>query len=115
MVSKRRHWRAIGIVVVASALAAGSNAFAAASCDVRAYGATPNATTMNTNAIQAAIDACAKKGGGKVLLDGGIFLSGPIVLKNTSVSVPSRAWLISVPTALVATLAILFYAHRLQG
>jgi DNA-binding winged helix-turn-helix (wHTH) protein/tetratricopeptide (TPR) repeat protein len=32
-----------------------------------------------------------------------------------SVSVPSRAWLISVPTALVATLAILFYAHRLQG
>jgi DNA-binding winged helix-turn-helix (wHTH) protein/tetratricopeptide (TPR) repeat protein len=32
-----------------------------------------------------------------------------------SVSVPGRPWLISVPAALVATLAILFYAHRLQG
>jgi len=82
MVSRRGHWRAIGIIVVTSAVAAGSNAFAAATCDVRAYGAVPNATTMNTNAIQAAIDACAKKGGGKVLLDGGTFLSGPIVLKN---------------------------------
>jgi polygalacturonase len=49
---------------------------------VRAYGATPNGTTMNTSAIQAAIDACAKKGGGKVLLDGGTFLSGPIILKS---------------------------------
>jgi polygalacturonase len=68
-------------IILATALAAGSNAFAA-TCDVRAYGATPNGTTINTNAIQAAIDACAQKGGGKVLLDGGIFLTGPIVLKS---------------------------------
>ena len=51
-------------------------------CDVRAYGAKADGITMNTNAIQAAVDACAKKGGGKVTLDGGIFLSGPIVLKS---------------------------------
>jgi polygalacturonase len=55
---------------------------AATVCNVRAYGAKADATTMNTSAIQAAIDACATKGGGKVTLDGGIFLSGPIVLKS---------------------------------
>jgi polygalacturonase len=81
MASERHRCKVSEIVILATALAAGSNAFAA-TCDVRAYGATPNATTMNTNAIQAAIDACAKKGGGKVLLDGGTFLSGPIVLKS---------------------------------
>jgi TolB-like protein/Tfp pilus assembly protein PilF len=31
------------------------------------------------------------------------------------VSVPGRAWLISLPAALVVVLAIVFYAHRLQG
>jgi polygalacturonase len=76
MASEWRH-----CILLAIGLAAGSNAFAA-TCDVRAYGANPNGTTMNTNAIQAAIDACAQKGGGKVLLDGGAFLSGPIVLKS---------------------------------
>jgi polygalacturonase len=55
---------------------------AATVCDVRAYGAKADATTMNTSAIQSAIDACAKKGGGKVTLDGGTFMSGPIVLKS---------------------------------
>jgi polygalacturonase len=82
MASESRRWKAPEIVILATALAAGSNAVAATTCDVRAYGATPNGTTMNTSAIQAAIDACAKKGGGKVLLDGGTFLSGPIVLKS---------------------------------
>ena len=81
MASERPRWKVFEIILLATVLAAGSTAFAA-TCDVRAYGATPNGTTMNTNAIQAAIDACAEKGGGKVLLDGGTFLSGPIVLKS---------------------------------
>jgi polygalacturonase len=55
---------------------------AATVCDVRAYGAKADGTTMNTSAIQAAIDACSKKGGGKVTLYGGTYLSGPIILKS---------------------------------
>jgi polygalacturonase len=55
---------------------------AATVCDARTYGAKAEASTMNTSAIQAAIDACAKKGGGKVTLAGGTFLSGPIVLRS---------------------------------
>lgn len=51
-------------------------------CDARHYGAKPDGTTMNTAAIQKAIDACAQQGGGRVILDGGTFLSGPIVLKS---------------------------------
>jgi hypothetical protein len=64
---------ALGGAVVANAVTV---------CDVRAYGAKADGTAMNTNAIQAAVDACAKKGGGKVTLDGGIFLSGPVVMKS---------------------------------
>jgi polygalacturonase len=74
----------ISIVILAGAatLCCGATANAATVCDASAYGAKADGTTMNTNAIQAAIDACAKKGGGKVRLDGGAFLSGPIVLKS---------------------------------
>jgi polygalacturonase len=66
------------MLVLGSAVAAN----AATVCDARAYGAKADGTTMNTSAIQAAIDACSKKGGGKVTLDGGTYLTGPIVLKS---------------------------------
>ena len=51
-------------------------------CDSHAYGAKADGTTKDTKAIQAAIDDCAKAGGGTVKLSGGTFLSGPIVLKT---------------------------------
>src|SRR5215475_9102721 len=51
-------------------------------CVARSYGAKPDGTTKNTTALQSAIDDCAKSGGGTVSLSGGIFLSGPIVLKS---------------------------------
>jgi polygalacturonase len=50
--------------------------------DVRKYGAKADGKTNDAAAIQKAIDACNKGGGGVVLLDKGIYLSGGIKLKD---------------------------------
>lgn len=50
--------------------------------DPRQFGAKADAKTVDTQAIQAAIDACAAAGGGAVRLSGGVFLSGAIVLRS---------------------------------
>jgi hypothetical protein len=50
-------------------------------CDVKQYGAKGDGVTKDTAAIQAAIDDCATTGG-EVLLEGGVFLSGMIVLAS---------------------------------
>lgn len=46
------------------------------------YGAVSNGLTLNTKAINAAIDARSSKGGGVVLIPAGLWLTGPIVLKS---------------------------------
>ena len=53
-----------------------------ANCDARTYGARGDGQSKDTAAIQAAIDACAKEGGGTVVLSAGTYLSAPIVLKS---------------------------------
>ncbi|BAV04523.1 Pectate lyase superfamily protein [Filimonas lacunae] len=50
--------------------------------NITRYGAKPDGVTLNTQAINGAIDACSKKGGGVVVVPGGFWLTGPIVLKN---------------------------------
>ena len=76
---------AVGLVSVPMMTAATVAAPAAAVgkvCDATKYGAKGDGVARDTKAIQAAIDACTAKGGGTVTLSKGIFLSGPIVLKN---------------------------------
>lgn len=63
-------------------LTIGAALLSAADFDVRRYGAKGNGVRMDTKAIQKAIDACSKKGGGRVVLRDGTFLTGPIKLKD---------------------------------
>ncbi len=52
-------------------------------CNVRQYGAKGDGITKDTAAIQKAINVCASKGGGTVVLDGApVFVSAPILLKS---------------------------------
>ncbi|PTQ96999.1 polygalacturonase [Mucilaginibacter yixingensis] len=46
------------------------------------FGAKSDGITLNTKAINNAIDACSAKGGGVVLVPQGYWLTGPIVLKS---------------------------------
>jgi polygalacturonase len=46
------------------------------------FGAKADGVTLNTKAINSAIDACNKKGGGVVLVPEGFWLTGPIELKS---------------------------------
>lgn len=63
-------------------LAAFTNFVKAADFNILKFGAVGDGTTLNTEAIQKAIDACYQSGGGKVIFPEGKFLSGTIVLKD---------------------------------
>jgi DNA sulfur modification protein DndE len=56
--------------------------FADQSFNIVDYGAIGNGLTLNTEAFAKAIDACSGKGGGKVIVPAGIWLTGPIVFKS---------------------------------
>ena len=46
------------------------------------FGAKADGLTINTKAINAAIDACSKNGGGVVVITSGLWMTGPVVLKS---------------------------------
>lgn len=56
--------------------------YASPTCDVRGFGAKGNGQSKDTQAIQAAIDACERQGGGVVRLRSGTYLTAPIELKS---------------------------------
>ena len=49
---------------------------------IKKYGAVSDGNTLNTKSINGAIEALSKKGGGVVLIPSGLWLTGPVVLKN---------------------------------
>jgi hypothetical protein len=50
--------------------------------DITAFGAKGDGTTLNTSAIQNAIDACHAAGGGTVMVPSGVFVTGSLRLKS---------------------------------
>ena len=64
-------------------------------CNVKEFGAIGDNKTNNTLAIQAAIDACHKAGGGEVLIEEGNYITGTILLKdNVTLHIAEKATLI---------------------
>ena len=64
------------------ALACTAPALAANQFDIRSHGAKGDGATLDTVAIQAAIDACRDAGGGTVMFPAGRYLSGTIHLRS---------------------------------
>jgi len=50
--------------------------------NVRRYGASGRGTCLDTSSIQAAVDACARAGGGIVLFPAGRYLTGTVLLRS---------------------------------
>ncbi len=50
--------------------------------NIKDFGAKSGGDFLNTKALADAIDALSKKGGGKVVIPAGIWLTGPIILKS---------------------------------
>src|ERR1017187_6814113 len=70
------------LALMSNAAIAQSNAKPVRRYVVTDYGAVADGKTVNTKAIQAAIDKCAASGGGVVVAPKGTFLSGAIFLKQ---------------------------------
>jgi polygalacturonase len=56
--------------------------FAQTQYDISAFGAKPGVSFNSGPSIQKAIDAATKKGGGRVVIPAGVYLTGPLLLKS---------------------------------
>lgn len=67
--------------------------------DIKDFGAVADGKTLNTASIQKAIDTCFENGGGKVLVDGGTYMFGTIVLhSNVELHIAANATLLGSPS-----------------
>jgi hypothetical protein len=88
--------------------------------DVKAAGATGNGKAFDTKAIQAAIDACAKQGGGTIAFRPGVYLCAPLRLaSNITLNLQAGAVLLGSPDIEDRVLdgwpAGMFYAKRARN
>lgn len=66
--------------------------------NVREFGAMGNGTTLDTKAIQNALDACGQAGGGTVRFPSGTYLSQPLTLRSkTTILLEAGATLLATP------------------
>ncbi len=82
-----RHPNTVGaaiIAVCALLLASVTLPVQAKDCNVLDYGAKPNDGQKDTAAIQAAIDACAARGGGRAVIPEGTWISGQVRIKSNT-------------------------------
>lgn len=78
-------------------------AFAFADFNVRDYGAKGDGKTLDSPAIDKAIEACVKLGGGKVVLPAGTYLSGSIHMKsNVELHLQSGCVILAAPQSMGA-------------
>src|SRR5579872_4610710 len=85
----RRKWlgasSAAGAGLLATPVAAAQGSGSAAGVrtyNIRDFGAKGDGTTLDTAALQAAIDACHKDQGGTVLVPAGVFVIGTVEMKS---------------------------------
>ena len=91
----------IALIALLQCLAVAGLAADKQTFNVADFGAKGDGVTKDTTAIQKALDACDKEGGGAVLVPGGVYLTGSLVLHaNTTLQLASRANLLG---------------HRLRG
>jgi polygalacturonase len=84
--------------VAALAIAPATWAAAPKTCNPRDFGAKADGITKDTAAIQKAIDTCTAKGAGTVKVSGGVFVTGPLVLKsNLTLVIDKDATLLGSP------------------
>src|SRR5262245_39362468 len=72
----------IVLFIVASFCRAQTTLPAASVYDIRSFGAVGDGNTLNTRAIQSAIDKCSEAGGGTVFVTGGGYITGTLYLKS---------------------------------
>ncbi len=66
--------------------------------NIKDFGAVADAQTLNNNSIQAAIDACFENGGGRVLVEGGVYMFSTLTMRsNVELHIAANATLLGSP------------------
>ena len=66
--------------------------------NVKDFGAVSDGVTNNADSIQAAVDECHARGGGRVVLSGGVYMSGSFVMRsNVELHIEADATLLGSP------------------